>query len=163
MNFTYKIKSFDDLKYNLERCDRLLLEHQVLLMHNKIEDAQLLFEQLYAYRTSHLKMLENRLLPAFNKALDEDFPEGAKPLYFIREKSLILKELDRFIRELADLVLHNKQADIVRIFEDYAAFKDLADHHDAREKVFLFTDLEQRLNNVEKLSLFTKIEEDLLP
>lgn len=161
MAYLYKIESFADLAKNLDYSDQLLLEHQVLLMHQKIESAQRKLEALYTYRKAHLNIMESLLLPAFQLILKEMYPEGAKPLYFTREKALILKELERVVRQMGDLVLHAKQADIVTIFEDYATFKDLLDHHDAREKAFLFPTLESKLETAKKEPLLREIEKGL--
>lgn len=161
MGYIYKIKSFNDLKNNLETSGRLLLQQQILLMHDKTESAQLLFEEFYTYRKAHLIMMENLLLPAFEKVVKDDLTEGAKPLYFIREKALILKELENLVRKLGNLVLHTGQLDIVALFEEYAAFKDLLDHHDAREKAFLFPILDEKLDVIDKGNLLKKIEESL--
>ena len=151
----FKIKTFSDLNKLLEFCDKLLIEHQISLMHKNHEQALLQFEQLYEIRSRHLQRMEEELLPLYESILTK-FPEGGKPLYFIREKKLILKDLNRHVRFLGQLVLNPEKVklDIVKLFEEYAWLKDLLDHHDAREKVFLFPTLEKELSEENKQKLF---------
>ena len=133
--------SLSDLSKNLEYCDSLFLEHQLLLMHRKTDAAFATFEQLVQIRKVHLSIMEQCLLPAFVKATKK-IPEGAKPLYFEREKKQILKYLNKYVRKLGNILLNSEKLDIVTLFEDYAWLKDLLDHHDAREKAFLFPALD---------------------
>ena len=72
-------------------------------------------------------------------------PNDEVKVYFIREKKLILKNLDKYIRKLGNILLHSEELDIVSLFEEYAWLKDLLDHHDAREKAFLFPILDARM------------------
>ena len=155
-----KFKIFDDLKYNLEWCDELFLQHQIHLMHQDLEQAVTIFEYLVKVRTRHLHIMEELLLPAFEEIV-ENIPQGAKPLYFIREKKLILKNLEKYIRKLGNILLHSEELDIVNIFEDYAWLKDLLDHHDAREKAFLFPILDEKLPVVPKRELLKEISKRL--
>ena len=133
---------FSDLKQNLELCDDLFLNHQFQLMHNNIERALHIFEQLAFIRRIHLAVMEEVLLPSFINTVVK-IPAGAKVLYFEREKKQIMKYLDKYSRVLGNILLHSSEIDIVSLFEDYAWFKDLLDHHDAREKAFLFPTLEK--------------------
>ena len=148
--------SFYDLRQNLELCDKLFLEHQVFLMRRDTESALRTFEKLFNYRMIHLKMMELLLLPAFEKSMDK-LPSGARIHYFLREKKRIEKELKNIVRLLSDMVLHNHFPDLVDLFEEYAQFKDLMDHHDAREKVFLFSALEEKLSMEEKHKLLEDV------
>ena len=149
-------RTFTDLKQSLELCDELFLQHQIHLMHQDIKQAVTKFEQLVSIRTQHLKIMEELLLPAFEEIV-ENIPYGAKPLYFIREKKLILKNLDKYIRKLGNIFLHSERLEIVRLFEEYAWLKDLLDHHDAREKAFLFTILDEKLPDSTKQELLQDI------
>ncbi len=153
-----KLKSFSEIAKYPIFCDRLLIEHQISLMHNNVEKALLQFEQLYEIRTTHLKIMEEKLLPLYETVLDE-FPKGGKPLYFIREKKLILKDLNRFIRLQGRMLLNpdSVKIDLVELFEEYAWFKDLLDHHDAREKVFLFPVLDRNLDEKNKTILLDEL------
>ena len=56
---------------------------------------------------------------------------------------------------------HSEELDIVNIFEDYAWLKDLLDHHDAREKAFLFPILDEKLPVVPKRELLKEISKRL--
>ncbi len=151
-------RSFSDLSSQLVFCDKLLLDHQVSLMHKKYEQALSQFEQLYEIRTTHLQIMEEKLLPLY-ESLHLEYPKGGRPLYFIREKRLILKELNRQVRLLGQFILHPEQItlDLVNLFEEYAWLKDLLDHHDAREKGFLFPSIDKELSKEFKQNLFSEI------
>ena len=159
MELTREHFSIIDLVKILEFCDKLLIDHQINLMHNDFEQALEQFEQLYKIRTTHLQIMEERLLPLYKSVLTE-FPEGGKPLYFIREKKLILKDLNRHVRFLGQLVLNPAQVtlDKVKLFEEYAWLKDLLDHHDAREKAFLFPILDKEKLFSELSTFYSKLE-----
>lgn len=127
-------------------------------MHKNFERALFQFEQLYKIRTKHLQIMENKLLPLYQSLLT-DFPKGGRPLYFIREKKLILKKLNRFVRFLGELVLNSGKTklDLVKLFEEYAWLKDLLDHHDAREKAFLFPTLEKKMSKDNRQQLLSEL------
>ena len=59
------------------------------------------------------------------------------------------------------LFLHTDELEIVSLFEEYAWLKDLLDHHDAREKAFLFAILDKKLQGSEKLELISTISKQL--
>ena len=163
MSYIYNIKSFADLRNNLEWSDQLLLQHQIQLMQNNVEKAQGLFEELYTYRKHHLNLVESLLLPLYQRLLKEEYPQGGKPLYFIRERTRILADLEQFVRQIGNCVLESKLPDLVVLFEDYAALKDLLDHHDAREKAFLLPTLDSKLDIMGKEDLFKEIARGLQP
>jgi hypothetical protein len=160
MTLTLSPLSFSDLTKNLEYCDSLFLDHQILLMHKKTGQAFAVFEQLVQIRKVHLAVMEECLLPAFLKTADT-VPEGAKPLYFEREKKQIFKFLEIHARKLGNTVLHSEKLEIVTLFEDYAWLKDLLDHHDAREKAFLFPALDA-LNETKRAEILENVSAQLL-
>ena len=140
-----------DLKNQLEGLDKLFLEHQWALMEKKWETALERYEQMYELRLYHLAFMEFSLLPLFENNL-KTIPRGARPLYFRREARLIRNGLKRYIRLFGRLYLHNKMEtiDVPRLFDEYMPLKDLMDHHDAREKVFLFPKLDDALPAVKR-------------
>ncbi len=155
-----ELNPFSGLVKQLSFCDKLLIEHQISLMHKNYEQALLQFEQLYEIRTNHLQMMEEKLLPIY-KSLLAKFPAGGRPLYFVREKKLILKDLKKHVRFIGQLVLHPQQIklDLVRLFEEYAWLKDLLDHHDAREKMILFPGLVNEMTEENIHKLFDEISQ----
>lgn len=133
------ITKFSDLAFVLQYCDELLIEHQIYLMQKKIESAFASFEKIYIIRKKHMQIAYDSLIPQYIKHMNK-VPEGGKPNYFLRETNLIQRLLDAKIRYLGGLMLNgnNQNLDIVNLFQDYVSLKDLIDHHDAREKAFLF-------------------------
>jgi len=160
MKINSKPKSFSDLKYNLEVCDELFLQHQEHLMHHNVEQALVFFEKLLSVRRIHLAIMEELLLPAFINITNK-IPAGAQPLYFEREKKQILKFLDKYVRNLGNIILHSAELNIVSLFEEYAWLKDLLDHHDAREKAFLFPMLDEKLDSPAKNKILQDITKRL--
>lgn len=158
MAFIYNIKSLYDLQNNLEYCDQLFISHQLALMHKDNEQALVIFEELYKYRRRHLEIMESILIPAFEKCQSQ-IPAGAREKYFLREKKLIEKELNKFVHLLSERVLNPSKSDLVNLFEEYTWLKDLLDHHDAREKAFLFPVLEQNLSAAEKNNLIKELSQ----
>jgi len=152
---------FSDLKYNLEVCDDLFLQHQLQLMHKNVEQAFGLFEKIVLIRGLHLEIMEDLLLPEFIKISDQ-IPAGARPLFFVREKKQILKYFNKYIRDLGSILLHSAELNIVHLFEEYTWLKDLLDHHDAREKAFLFPTLDARLEPSLKHQLLQNVAKRLL-
>lgn len=134
--------------------ERLFLEHQWALMEQRWETALERFEQVYECRTVHLDFMENRLLPLFEKYI-HPVPHGARLRYFKREAAQIRKRLKPYIRLLSRLYQSDamKQLDLARLFDEYMLLKDLLDHHDTREKVFLFPLLDTKLNATDRWAL----------
>ena len=146
-----KIESFTSLQKILSYCDQLMLGHQYSLMSKDFEGAYGLFEEFANLRIAHLTLVEHSWLNLYKNYLDE-FPAGGRPEYLLREKKLILRELKKYTKILTDLALHgpDKSFRLVNVFEGYIWFKDLLDHHDAREKAFLFPVLDTKLTIQEK-------------
>ena len=143
-----KINSFYDLITILEYCDSLMIEHQVLLMKQNYDQAFACFEKMYSIRLKHLEQMENTWLPEYENATPV-FPSGGRPLYFLREKKLIVRDLEKHVRKAGQLALEHPGGNfnIVELFESYIRTKDLLDHHDAREKAFLFPLLQELPDN----------------
>jgi len=155
MNFTFFSPQADSLQTGLakqlKRLDELLVEHQLAFMEKDWEKGIERFEQVYELRRHHLKFMESRLLPLFELYHPKP-PEGARPLYFLREKKQILKTMDGYVHLFGRLFLAGKieTIDLVRLFDEYMYLKDLLDHHDAREKGFLFKLLDKNLSIPER-------------
>lgn len=153
-----QFNSFPELSGVLSYCDKLMLVHQTHLMRKDYIAAFAAFEELYNIRLAHLDLMEKSWLEAYKKILDE-FPAGGRPVYFLREKKLILRDLQKYVKLTSNFALQgpDKGFKLVELFEGYIWFKDLLDHHDAREKAFLFPALEDNLENPLKKQMLKQI------
>ena len=101
---------------------------------------------------------EEILLPLYQSVLNE-IPKGGAIKFFMREHKRIKQDLQIFIRKMSDIVLYESGStiDLVKLFEDYHTFKDLLDHHDSRERVFLFKLLDENVHVGNRDSVLEKI------
>jgi len=132
------VSDMGQLQQVLLFCEELLTFHQISLMHKQPEQALLYFEQLYETRRLHLDHLENRWIPYYESSFPK-LPKGGKPIYFRRERKLILKHTEKYVRLFSRYVQNPRaiKLDLPRLFEEYMFLKDLLDHHDARETKIL--------------------------
>jgi hypothetical protein len=69
--------------------------------------------------------------------------------------------LNQMIRQISRKVQNPDQENfsLVRLFEDYHRFKDLLDHHDARERAFLYKYLDEESDKFNSMEILRTIEE----
>ncbi len=148
---------------HLECLDRLLVEHQLAFMEKRWEDGITAYEQVYELRRYHLTFMEQRLLPLFESFYPQP-PHGARSIYFIREKKQIVKTMARYVRLFSRMYLAERMAalDLPRLFDEYMYLKDLLDHHDAREKGFIFKLLDAQLPAFDRKNLLSAYREGLI-
>ncbi len=153
-------KSFKELDLIHKHVDELFLHHQAYLMAEDLENAMLTFEKIYEYTDQNIKDEEEFLLPYY-AAHPDSIPKGGAVYFYEREHKLLRRELKKYLRLYSEALLHpgRVEIDIVKIFDDYYDLKDLFDHHDARERVFLFTTLDEIMPQAEKEKILCRIEE----
>lgn len=156
--------SFSELALIPRLCDQLFVRHQISLMRSERDGAYDAFHQMYRLRSALIAAEEDLLLPAYGKFVTDPQP-GAALRYFKREHKLILRQLNAFMKRLMNLAL--QEADIlprrVSLFEEYHDFKDLLDHHDARDRVFLYPALDRVISRQDKLHMLAKLKKTYLP
>ncbi len=135
------------LTRQLETLDGWLREHQLAFMERRWREGILLYEKVYELRRYHLDFMESELLPRFEDRYPKP-PHGARPGYFRREKKLIIKTMRPYAHLFGRLYLREamEELSLPRLFDEYMYLKDLLDHHDAREKGFLFRMLDEALS-----------------
>jgi len=151
--------SCDSLNQILQNCDRLFLQHQILIMQGKWEKAYGILYAVYVVRTFLMKAEEEQMLPPYQSDRDT-FPEGGNPKFFLREHKLIRKQMDRFVKKMSERVINGKSGsnELVTLFEMYQDFKDLTDHHDARDRLFLFS----RLSGTEQAVICKELKQEII-
>jgi hypothetical protein len=155
-----KYTTIMDLDSIHRHVDELFLHHQAYLMYNDIENAMLTFEKIYEYTNQNIKDEEEFLIPIY-AANPENIQQGGAVYFFEREHKLLRREMRKYLKLYSEHLLHpgSVEVDIVKIFDDYYTLKDLFDHHDARERAFLFTTLDNVMPQKKKQEILRKIEQ----
>jgi len=141
-----KFQTFSDLDIIHRIADRLFIEHQTACMSGNWEKALYAMERMYEFRMQNIQDEEDFLLPLYQSGIGE-IPRGGALKFFVREHKLIKKNLDQMIRNMSNIILNDSGNDVnlIKLFEGYHTFKDLLDHHDSRERVFLYKLLDERM------------------
>lgn len=140
--------------------DELFLQHQSYLMIDDLENALLTFEKIFEYTNQNILDEEEYLIPYY-ASHPESIPQGGAVYFYEREHKLLRRELMKYLKMYSEALLHpdSVKLDIVRIFDDYYDLKDLFDHHDARERVFLYKILDKILPSGKKKEILKNISE----
>ena len=150
------------LSRQLAQTDEWLTEHQLAFMEERWEAGMVCYEKVYELRRYHLRFMAESLLPLFRQHYPQP-PSGARPLYFEREKKLILKTMRPYAYLFPRLYLAGRMEtlNLARLFDEYMYLKDLLDHHDAREKGFLFRLLDEGLSGERRSALLERYRRGL--
>ncbi len=157
LNFT----SITDLNNFHEYTDQVFIDHQKLIMNARFEDSYIQLSRLAVLLKQHAMDEETLLLPPYQERIQPEPPGGAVRFYQ-REHQQILRMMNTYITDL-NLWRKNPPADVelVRRFDSYYKFKELLDHHDARERVFLYRMLDQKLSQQEKDVILAKFKHNM--
>ena len=137
--------------------NQMFLEHQIAIMNGKLDNAYSQLRFLLKLIKRHISDEEELLIPVYEKLIRPE-PPGGSILFYLREHRQILRILNKFVINLKEWLTNPPgQIDIVRQFDSYYKFKELLDHHDSRERVFLYRLLDQKLNQKEKNIILDKI------
>jgi hypothetical protein len=153
-----RFHSFSDIDRLHRFADHLFIEHQAACMEHNWDIALRKLELMYELRIQNIKVENEFLLPLYKSEISE-IPKGGALKYFEREHKLIAKYLKSIIHNISDIVLHelSDKINLVKLFENYKDVKDLLDHHDAREREFLFKLLDENIDIQTKSSILEKI------
>jgi hypothetical protein len=155
---TVGFQSFFDLDKIHRIADRLFVEHQIACMHGKWDEALYPMEMMYELRLQNIRDEDEILLPIYQSNITE-VPEGGALKFFYREHKLIKKKLNSLIQNMSNIVLNESgdSVNLVELFEEYHSFKDLLDHHDSRERVFLYKLLDEKTDIGDRKSVLKEI------
>ncbi|MGD9900557.1 MAG: hypothetical protein AB7T22_15635 [Calditrichaceae bacterium] len=151
-------QSFKEIDLLHRYTDQLFIGHQIHLMKKEWEDAFGKFEKVFEFRNQNISDEEELLIPLYESTL-KTIPEGGAVQFFIREHKLIRKNLSKYLSLLGKKALNPESInlDLVRLFDEYYDLKDLFDHHDARERGFLFPALDENVSAEERGKLLKTI------
>ena len=137
--------------------NKIFIEHQIAIMNGDLENAYTHLRSLLKLIKRHISDEEKLLIPVYIKLIRPEPPGGAIRFY-LREHKQILRSLNKFVLNLKEWLANPPgQIDIVRQFDSYYKFKELLDHHDSRERVFLYRLLDQKLSPKEKYAILDRI------
>ncbi len=147
--------SFQDLLQVHERLTELFLRHQEALIQLDIESAM---ERLELYRrelAAHMKAEEELLLPVYSRA---GAIPGGPPGFFMGEHQRMREFLARFAAALQEMKTGraNLTRRVIKLFDEEAAFKNLVDHHDQRERSIFFPALDRVTTEAERRELIER-------
>lgn len=127
--------------------EQLLEKHRIALMQLDLPVAQRTLEEFARALREHIALEEQWILPRY--AALEAPPGGALAL-FTGEHQKLLDFVRRFERALRTLAAegpaHRK---VLPLLDQQATFKNLLEHHDARERNLLYPTLERSLSREE--------------
>jgi hemerythrin-like domain-containing protein len=125
------------------RFDELLEKHRIALMQLDLPVAQRALEAFAAALREHIEQEELLILPRYAQL---EAPPGGALALFTGEHQKLLEFVRRFERALRTLAAegpaHRK---VLPLLDQQATFKNLLEHHDARERNLLYPTLEQQL------------------
>ena len=141
--------------------DDYFLQHQVYLMKNQKKNAIHSLLNIQILLKQHIFDEEKLLIPVYQRIINPA-PSGGAVEFYLREHSEILRQIDRFIKTLQSWEgIKQLEIKLVHQFDNYFRFKDLLDHHDARERVFLYRLLDQKLAESEKKNILNIVSKNL--
>lgn len=139
--------------------DAHLERHRIALMQLDLPVATRAFEAFAALLRDHLAREEQWILPRYEQC--EMPPGGALELFTGEHKKLLefVRRFERALRTLnAEGPAHRK---VLPLLDQQVTFKNLLEHHDARERNLLYPTLERSLTKDELRTLLAKLDEPL--
>jgi hemerythrin-like domain-containing protein len=140
--------------------DLLLLDHRLALMDADPRRALATFRRFAIALRRHLDLEDDLALPRYREA--GPFERGAAPELFAREHEKILAQLvalDDATEALGHPGLGDPERRVacLELLDREKVFADLLEHHDLRERQFLYPALERSLGEHEKVDLLERM------
>lgn len=141
----------------------LLLEHRVALMRSDLSGAAKSFRRFSMWMRRHIQDENELVLPVYQRNPPPDgWPRGSAPEIFDHDHTKILEHLTRCEAMLAELEREGRSGDELRVaclgvIDREKVFVDLCEHHDRRERAYLYPRLEALLDEKEKAELIERM------
>ncbi len=135
-----------------EQLNELFLQHQEALLQRDVATAQQRLRTYARELLAHMQVEEELLLPVYERA--GRIPGGPVE-FFTGEHQRMREFLSRFAAALEELQENPAAPDrrIIRLFDEEAVYKHLAEHHDARERNIFFPALDRVTTEDERAQL----------
>ena len=154
-----RFRTIPDLNIFHDYMFDLFVAHQILIMRGEISAAVTMLEQFRELQIRHIRDEEELLLPLYQKYINP-VPPGGMVDFYLREHRQIQKFLGSLLVHLHRWENQNDKY-LVDQFDRCFRFKDLIDHHDARERVFLYRLLDQKVSAGEQGKIMDKITDNI--
>jgi uncharacterized protein with PIN domain len=143
--------------------DVAFLEHRVALMRGDLPSARQKFARFKAWLMKHLEDENTWVLPLYARS-SSGFERSAGPDVFLGEHEKIQAHVNRIGRTLEALSdgardPERRSVECLRLLDREKVLADLLEHHDLRERQFLYPALERLLSAEEKAALIERVME----
>ncbi|MFO0723905.1 MAG: Mut7-C RNAse domain-containing protein [Myxococcota bacterium] len=141
----------------------LFVQHRVALMRGDLASAQRIFRRFAIWMRRHVQDETELVLPVYAKnPPSEGFPRGAAPEIFDHDHQKILEHLDLIEAAISDIKRAELSDEELRVrclhqLDREKIFVDLCEHHDRRERLYLYPRLEQVLGDSAKADLLERM------
>lgn len=157
---TFALEPLVDLHHAL---DVLVLEHRLALMRGQLASAQSTFRRLAIWLTRHMRDEAELVLPRYAAARPaEGWERGSAPELFTAEHDKLrdlLSRLGAMVEGLGagQLAGDELRVECLRVLDREKVMVDLLEHHDRRERTFLYPTLDRVLSDAEKAELVERM------
>ncbi len=150
-------RSFLELLRVHEALDEAFLKHQEALMELRPLDALGWLEQVRGGIAAHVRDEEGELLPVY--AARAGRVEGGGPELFVAEHRKIQALLDELVASVRAMIENppGRRA-VLLLFDRQILYKSLMEHHDLRERRFLYPILDRVTTPEERAAIFARLE-----
>jgi uncharacterized protein with PIN domain len=158
-----EVRSLEPLLDLHQALEVLLLEHRVALMRSDVGAALRSFRRFAIWMRRHIQDESELVLPVYARHPPASgYPRGASPEVFEGDHAKILEHLDRCGAALEELRASDLSGDALHVaclgvIDREKIFVDLCDHHDRRERAYLYPHLETVLDDREKAALLERM------
>ncbi|HHI79812.1 MAG TPA: hemerythrin domain-containing protein [Planctomycetes bacterium] len=136
----------------------LFHRHQCCLVDRDPDQAMRLLREYRAMLLRHMRDEEEILLPIYERGVIQ---AGGKPEYFVQEHRKLLDFLDRIkdaMGALAEAEGPDWYQSLFEVLDLETTFKNIGEHHEAREEQFLFPGLDLLLEGEERAEVLARCE-----
>lgn len=158
-----EVRALEPLVDLHQALDVLLLDHRVALMKSDIPAALRLIRRFGMWMRRHIQDEVDLILPVYARHPPPDgFPRGAAPEVFAGEHAKILDHVSRAETATAALAGQGLEGDALRVaclglLDREKLLADLCEHHDRRERTFLYPALERWLGEDAKAEILERM------
>jgi hemerythrin-like domain-containing protein len=138
--------------------DELFEEHRHALLGFEFKAAHDAIEAFWRVLRAHIRVEDEIVLPAYTQRVGH--VEGGSPELFLNEHRQMerwVQEFRRDVKRLAQSARTPKRADVLALLDREATFKNLLQHHDERERSFLYPLLDKATTSEERTQAFEAI------
>lgn len=150
-------RSFMDLLRVHEDLDESFLRHQEALMDRRPLEALGWLRRVDGAIEQHVRDEEDVLLPVYRERAGR--VEGGSPELFVAEHRKIRAFIHEFMAAVSAMVESPpSRRDVLHLFDRQSLYKHLMEHHDLRERQFLYPILDRVTTPEERAAMFERLQ-----